>query len=105
MSKVAKKTYVFQSDALDAVSFRVYYKKTADGVLDYDSPFVTIPAASPAAGTYSVKIPDQVPIAEGEYCLGASAIDATGNESDIGALVTYPFDFTVPTTPYNGRVV
>jgi hypothetical protein len=41
---------------------------------------------------------------DGSFTLGASAIDAAGNESDIGAFVNYPFDFTAPAAPTNGVI-
>ena len=101
MARIATKTYRFDVPA-DAVKAHIYYEKGKDPT--YDSPFieVTFPAGTPQV---SVPIPGSSNIGEGTYTLETSVFDAAGNESDLGAKVTFPFDFTAPSAPTNGAVL
>lgn len=103
MSQIKSKKFAFDDPAVDAdkvKSFNIYYVK--DGTVNYTSPKISIPAV-PGQITYEVDIPAQVPIGEGQYELGASAVDESGNESDITVLDSF-FDFTAPAAPLNLRV-
>lgn len=101
MAKIKTKTYSFDVPG-DAVKARVYYLPGSVAPT-YDSPFQEVDIPSGMV-TVAVQIPGPMSIGEGVYTLGASALDAAGNESDIGAVVTHPFDFTAPTAPVNGKV-
>jgi hypothetical protein len=82
--KIVSKTFAFDLVSTDGVKgFNVYYD--------------TEPL------TYYIKLPDEIPITEGQYNLGASTFDEAGNESDI-ASISYFFDLTAPGTPVNLRV-
>ena len=98
MSKIVSKK-ISWNDANIAqegvVSFNLYYAKP--GPATYDSPKVNVPVVE-GQTAYELDIPAQVPIEEGQYEIGVSALDAAGNESDI-AVLDYFFDFTAPGTP------
>ncbi len=102
MAKVAAKTYRFDV-AAGSVRARMYY---VPGTIDptYDSPFLEV-AVPDGQTTVSIPIPGAAAITEGVFTLMATSFDAAGNESDLGAKVTYPFDFTAPAAPTNGVVV
>jgi hypothetical protein len=98
--KIVSKTFQFDLVTTEGVKgFNVYYDTAP---LAYTSPKVTFPVTTGQL-TYSIKLPDEVPIGEGAYNIGASTFDEAGNESDI-ASINYFFDLTAPATPVNLRV-
>jgi len=105
MSKLVSKTLSWDDTVISTqgvVGFYVYYVK--GGTVNYTSPKIgPIPIVT-GQTTYSVSIPSVLPLTEGAYELGVSALDAAGNESDIAVLDPSPFDFTAPTAPVNLRV-
>ena len=100
MARIKEKTYAFDVPS-DTASIHVYYK--AGSLVGYGDPFIVVPFVAGQLH-YEVKLPSVVPVTDGEWTLGASAFDATGNESDIGAVVTYPFDLVAPAAPTGGTV-
>lgn len=102
MARIAAKTYKFNV-AAGSVRARVYY---VPGTSDpsYESPFVEMPVPE-GQTAMELPIPGMTGITEGIFTLMASSLDAAGNESDLGAKVTYPFDFTAPSAPTDGVIV
>ena len=103
MSKIVSKNFSWDDANIASqgvVSFNVYYVK--GGAVDYASPKVSVAVVAGQA-TYTLAVPAQLPLTEGQYQLGVSALDAAGNESDI-AVLNSPFDFTAPTAPVNLKV-
>jgi hypothetical protein len=102
MARIVSKTYSFNV-AGDSVKARVYY---VAGTIDptYDSNFIEVPVLA-GQTLINVLIPGATTITEGIFTLMATSFDEAGNESDMGAKVTYPFDFTAPFAPTNGEVV
>lgn len=106
MAKLATKTFSWDDTNIavqGVVSFNVYYNKGAAGSVNYNSTKINIPVVT-GQTAYSVSIPAQLPLTEGQYELGVSAIDGAGNESDIAVLDPSPFDFTAPTAPTNLKI-
>ena len=98
--KIVSKTFAFDLVSTEGVKgFNVYYDVNP---LTYDSPKKTYDVVAGQL-TYSIKLPEEIPITEGQYNLGASTFDEAGNESDI-ASISYFFDLTAPGTPVNLRV-
>lgn len=98
--KIVSKTFQFDLVSTEGVKgFNVYYDTAP---LTYDSPKKSYDVVAGQL-TYSIKLPDEIPITEGQYNLGASTFDEAGNESDI-ASISYFFDLTPPQTPQNLRV-
>jgi hypothetical protein len=93
---VSKKLWFDQLDMTDVKFFNIYYVKAPTPVT-YDTPKVVITAV-PGQTAYEVDVPLMVPIGEGTYNLGVSAVDSGGNISDIDVM-TRPFDFTAPVAP------
>lgn len=106
MARVATKTYHPIVKA-EAVKVRVYYIQGANPP-DYNSPFADFPLTPGAPGspdvTLNIILPGPMSIGDGVYSLGASQFDAAGNESDLGAFITYPFDFTPLPAPTGGSI-
>jgi hypothetical protein len=99
--KIVSKTFAFDLVSTDGVKgFNVYYDTEP---LTYYSPKKSYDVV-PGQLTYQIKLPDEIPITEGQYNLGASTFDEAGNESDI-ASISYFFDLTPPQTPQNLRVL
>lgn len=97
MPKIVKKTFSFDVDTLEgAIGFNIYcVKKEGDGAtLTYDKPHLFIPVVEGKL-TYSVVFPDQIPVTEGQYQIGVTAVDAEDNELDF-VVLDYAFDFTPP---------
>ena len=100
MAKIATKTFAFDVVTTDGVKgVKVYYDKAA---LTYESPMKSFPVVA-GQTTYQFRLPDDIPITEGQYNIGASTYDEAGNESDI-ASISYFFDLTAPAAPVNLRV-
>jgi hypothetical protein len=98
--KIVSKTFAFDLVSTDGVKgFNVYYDVNP---LTYDSPKKSYDVVAGKL-TYEIKLPDEIPITEGQYNLGASTFDEAGNESDI-ASISYFFDLTPPQKPQNLRV-
>ncbi len=102
MARIKTKTYRFDIPA-DAVKVRMYYVP-GNAPPTYAAPFVEADVVQPASQATMV-IPGVSSISDGVYSLGATAFDVAGNESDIGAVVTSPFDFTSPIAPTNGAIL
>lgn len=97
MAKVKTATLTFdEADLTDVVSFRVYYSQGDAGV-SYKSPFITIPVVA-GQTEYPVEFPTTVPVTDGQWNLGVSALDDMGNESDMDAISPF-FDFIPPAKP------
>lgn len=98
MPKIVKKTFSFDVDTLEgAAGFNVYCIKNDGGIgaiLSYDKPHLFIPVV-PEKLTYSVVFPDDIPVTEGQYRIGVTAVDAEDNELDF-VVLDYAFDFTPP---------
>lgn len=104
--KIATKSLAWFSDDPTATSFWIFYKPVLGAdppSFTYDDPHIVVPAVS-GQTDYSIQIPGQLPLTEGQYALGICAFDAEGNGSDIVVLVRF-FDFTAPAAPTNFRVV
>jgi hypothetical protein len=100
MAKIATKRFLFDVVSTDGLAgYNVYYSKEP---ITYESPKKSFPVV-PGQLTYEIKLPDDIPITEGQFNLGASTFDEAGNESDI-ASISYFFDLTAPGTPVNLRV-
>lgn len=98
--KIISKTFAFDLVSTDGVKgFNVYYDVNP---LTYDSPKKSYDVVAGQL-TYSIKLPDEIPITEGQFNLGASTFDEAGNESDI-ASISYFFDLTAPQTPVNLKI-
>lgn len=103
MAQIKPKVFSWNDALISAegvVGFNVYYK--LGSTVDYAAPKVSVPVVA-GQSAYSLNIPAQLPLTEGTYTLGVSALDAAGNESDI-AVLTSPFDFTAPSAPTSLRV-
>jgi hypothetical protein len=85
------------------VKARIYYKE-GENPADYDSPFVELPVP-PGSSAVNYALPGQTQITDGVWSLAASVFDEAGNESDLGAAVSFPFDFTPLPAPTNGSIV
>jgi hypothetical protein len=89
--------YPFTTEVI--MKFNIYYSKIP---VNYESPRIEIPAVE-GQTTYEVDIPAQIPISDGQYQLGVSAVDIPGNESDI-VVIDYFFKFIVPLAPVNLKI-
>lgn len=105
MGSIKKKVFQFEMPSVvsleDVTQFNIYYVK--DGTVDYNSPKVTIPVVS-GQTLYSVILPDQMPVTDGQYQVGVASEDSAGNLSDI-AVLDYFFDFIAPVAPSNLKVI
>jgi len=84
------------SQAQDVEFYRIYVRTGSEP--DYSADNFSVPAS-----TTEVVLPDAMPslfLGEGPYFVGVSAMDGSGNESDIAQAST-PFDFTPPPAPTN----
>ena len=98
--KIVSKRFIFDLVTTDGVKgYNVYYGTTA---LTYDSTKKSFDVV-PGKLTYEIKLPEDIPITEGQWNIGASTFDEAGNESDI-ATISYFFDLTAPATPKNLKV-
>lgn len=93
------KTHEYQiswtaSPSTDVVGYKIYYVPEGEE-LNYGSPSVTV------GDVNSVLIPSQTPnfpLIDDNYIIGLSALDDSGNESDIISK-TVPFDLVAPDAP------
>lgn len=102
---IQKKTFSFSITGLGApIAAWVFYKKSTDPPIPfmYDDPHIVIPIEAGKL-SYSLVIPDQIPLEEGMYQLGVATFDAEGNGSDIVTLTRF-FDFTAPDAPFDLKV-
>src|SRR5512138_2731235 len=102
MSRLVSKSYNF--DVVPGVEKARIYFVSGSEAPGYDAPFVDVPVPA-GQTTMSYSLPGQTAITDGPWTLGATQFDAAGNESDMGAVVTFPFDFTPLPAPTNGRIV
>jgi hypothetical protein len=82
------------SASTDVVGYKIYYVPEEEE-LNYGSPSVTVENVN------TVIIPTDVPEfpkIDGNYTIGLSALDDSGNESDIVSK-TVPFDLVAPSAP------
>lgn len=82
------------SESIDVVGYKIYYLPEGEE-LNYGSPSVTV------GNVNSVTIPADVadfPMIDGNYQIGLTAVDDSGNESDIISK-TVPFDLVAPAVP------
>jgi len=96
--KGKKLTWTASTDT-DVVSYVVYCSYGAS--VGYDSASVVVPATSTEyvlPGAFNMQV-------EGDYSLAVSAVDSSGNESDLSVSVTSFFGFLVPSAPTNLRIL
>lgn len=98
MKVASKKITWTASPDTDVTNYNVYCVPISQ-TLGYDSPTVSVPAA-----TTEYILPGVFNITQGEYHIGVSAEDSLGNESDIVS-VSVPLDFLAPSPVTNLRVV
>ena len=95
MAKVKKYSITWtKSESTDVVGYKIYYVPEGEE-LNYGSPNVLV------GDVDTVLIPDQIPefpLIDGSYIIGLSAVDDSGNESDI-IVKTVPFDLVAPAAP------
>ena len=104
MSRIAKRKVSWTaSTATDVSKYRVYWNQASVGAPTY----ATTTYAEVSAPATSLTIPDQAPtfpVVSDSYILGVTALDSSGNESDMALTGTIPFDFTPPAAPTNVTV-
>lgn len=99
--KITKKKFSFDLESTEGVAgYNVYYDKN---VITYDSNKVTFTNIVPDQLTYTITLPDDVPLTDGDYNIGVSVFDEEGNESEI-IVISYFFDFIAPVSPKNLRI-
>jgi hypothetical protein len=82
------------SPSPDVASYNVYWKKDAQPALS--DPKVNV------GKVLSIDLPDDLPGSEdwyGNYTIGVTAVDQTGNESNTMSYGTSFFDFVAPSAP------
>lgn len=96
MGKIKKKRVCWEpSLSADVATYRIYWAE--EGQVGYSSRYVDVGKVT------EVILPDDIasfPPAKGEVSLGVSALDESGNESDL-AKMTAKFNFLVPDAPTN----
>lgn len=96
MGKIRKKRVCWEpSMSADVATYRVYWSE--EGQVGYSSRYVDVGKVT------EVILPDDIPSfppVKGEIALGVSALDESGNESDL-AKMTAKFNFLVPDAPTN----
>lgn len=95
MAKLAQRPVRFP-DTPGSTGHKLYYAPNTD-VLDYNSPFVTLPSA--VDGYVHFDLSAVLPLIEGVYDLGLVAYDALGNESDMEVKTAVPLDSVPPVKP------
>jgi len=97
--KIRNKIVRWQSSASpDVSSYRLYWSKS--GGVNYDSYHVDL------GNVTKVILPEDIPsfpLDSGDISLGVSAVNSTGNESDITEITAH-FNFTIPGAPKNFEV-
>jgi len=93
MAKLVEKILTWNPPDDDTVSHRVYVSVTGANP-DYTSFYTDVPAQES-----SIKLPFLgMPLIEGKYIFGVSAVDDAGNESDLSFIEGY-LDFLAPSPP------
>jgi hypothetical protein len=96
--KGKKLSWVASTDT-DVVSYNVYCAFGSS--VTYDSAVASVPATQTEyvlPGAFNMQV-------EGDYSLAVSAVDSSGNESDLSVSVTSFFGFLVPSAPTNLRIL
>jgi len=86
-----------ESNAVDLASYRVYWKKKVDAgdVVTYDDEHQDVGLVT------EITLPDDISSSmewEGDYSIGITALDNTGNESPMTSAESF-FDFVAPPAP------
>lgn len=85
MNLVTVKKYFDEADLTGVANFKLYYV-LAPATPVYTSPFVAIPVVA-GQTAYEVDLPTEIPgLAAGTYNIGISAINSSGDESDIDVI-------------------
>ncbi len=93
MAKYVKKTLSWTASLdTDVVEYKVYVA-TGSEQPDYDSTFTVVTSGNLAVLPFS-----GMPVIDGTYKFGISAVDDFGNESDM-ALISADLDFLAPSPP------
>lgn len=91
--KIKKKTLTLTHPGEDLAAMRVYFKEETGEEITYDDPFVEFAGSETPL---ELTLPDDVPVSDGTWRLGFTALDESGNESDIVDTGAIPFDFVPP---------
>ena len=93
MAKVKIKTLNFPaSTSPDVTGYKLYISDTADD-LNYDSESFDLNSST------SIDLGSVIGSRDGYFNLGISAVDTSGNESDMSIVDNVPLDFTPPDPP------
>ena len=98
MAKIKERTIAWgESSAPDLAGYKIYWKKIENSgdIADYESLYQDV------GNTLSVTLPDGIPGSiewDGNYSIGISAYDNTGNESSMSYGESF-FDFVAPPAP------
>lgn len=100
MARVGTKTFFWTASSASDVDFYRVYVEPESNPVNYASPHADVGKVlevdlGALANSGFTPLVD----AEGNYNLGVSAVDVTGNESDIAVKPAVPLDFVPPAPP------
>lgn len=96
--RVQHKNFSIDIDASSSF-VRIYYKKDDGEILNYDDTYKEFPTEGNINMIFD--LPNDIPITDGVWVLGATSLDESGNESDMAQITPVPFDFIPPNIPTN----